>query len=228
MAEDLTTYTELDPNGHITVDSPIKISLAGLTRQETARVSSDKGVAFFDGDFTHTMDFVYTSTVSNQFLCFWQLSNIDDDPQNIDIGGGDTINVQSNQQGANAHIDMHEVVAGSRVIADYNDGAASSGTRRWITVVRDESIGSFGELSFKVYSDSGRTNLLTTKTLTLREKEDFRYVAAASSFSDGSPAGFTGDVQNFDLGIAVVSIPRVGERIVLERDTERRLLLEGD
>lgn len=48
--EDFTTYTEVDPNSHITIDSAAKIT-QWLDRNEDAYLYKDKGVDHFPGDF---------------------------------------------------------------------------------------------------------------------------------------------------------------------------------
>src|SRR3972149_712527 len=52
--ENFTTYTEVDPNSRITVTST-KVSAAGLKRNESAYVYSDKGVNHFSADWGHLL-----------------------------------------------------------------------------------------------------------------------------------------------------------------------------
>jgi hypothetical protein len=43
-------------------------------------------------------------------------------------------------------------------------------------LTRDESVGTYGELKLQVYSDANFTTLIQTLTITLTEKQDFRYL----------------------------------------------------
>ena len=57
MAENYTTYTEVDPNSRVVVTSATQIDFTNLTREENAYVVYDYGALAFVGDFVIDVDF---------------------------------------------------------------------------------------------------------------------------------------------------------------------------
>lgn len=206
MGEDYTTYTESDISGTITVDSATKISGLLLPRVGTDRVVKDFGAAFFDGDFVHALDFATDTPYINSYgVVVWAVSTVDSSP----VNRPDILFLNYNEQGAFNHVLSLTQRSGNvlRDGATFNAGILADGTRMYVTFTRDESIGAEGELKMEVYSDAGRTTLLTTETIVLFTKEDFRYMYALASLGTGGAETWTGDVQNLDLEFTAAAAP---------------------
>jgi hypothetical protein len=83
--QDLTTYTEVDPNGHISTTST-RITYTNLAFNEDAYDYSDKGVDHFNGDFTHLLDIKFTGDGGGGNRA-WVLANDVDDAYGLITGG---------------------------------------------------------------------------------------------------------------------------------------------
>jgi len=202
--EDFTTYTETDPTSKITVTAA-KVDVAAIAEETTAYVSKDYTSAHFAGDFTHYVE-VYqnSSTVTGIASVVWGLSN----SSFITVAGTNPVGTTINH-----HLRMYEETASaaSLFLGAYNGSTVtdtnltlSLNTPYYLTVVRDEAVGSFGTLYCYIYSDSGRTTLVDTLTVTIpTAKTDFQYLTAFGNW--GSAAGsytWTGYIQNLDLNEA--------------------------
>lgn len=203
--EDLTTYTEVDPNSHITVITT-RSTFANLDRNEDAYVYDDKGVGHFDGDYEHLIDVYLDSSDVDAHVIVWGLANLVDDARGIDDAGGDEHLVRFTRSHAGYWLRMDEMYAGT----EYAGSAygISLDTTYYLKIKRDESVGTYGTLYLYIYSDAARTNLLATQTLTLHEKEDFRYIYVTQALNtNNTPYRTSGYSENLDLQEVVV-VPR--------------------
>lgn len=194
--EDLTTYTETDPNSRITVTSA-RSSWASLTKNEDAFVYKDKGVAHFSGDYEHLVTAYLDACDLNSLVLCWALTNLVDDLRGIDDGGGDEhcVGLRSPSSG-NYEVKLYELYSGSLAGDAY---VCSLDTAYYLKIKRDEGTGANGTLYCYIYSDSARTNLLDTLTLALNEKEDFRYIYVTQTYVDGAEDAQTAYSENLDL-----------------------------
>jgi len=76
--EDLTTYTETDPNSHISVTSS-RSTFTAMHRSEDAYLYKDKGVDHFNGDYEHLIDVYFDAYELGGFGVVWALTNVIDD-----------------------------------------------------------------------------------------------------------------------------------------------------
>jgi len=92
----------------------------------------------------------------------------------------------------------------------YNDSFTSPtiNVSYWLEIERDEAIGTYGTFYVRIYSDSARTTLVDTLSITLHtSKKDYEYLYGAQSL-DASGAGvLTSYVQDLDLQEGGLSIP---------------------
>lgn len=205
--EDFTGWSpgETDPNSRITV-TPTRVECFGTQRDEDARHVDDKGVNHFSGDFTHLLEVFLSSSSTGSGVGFpWQIANdLDDVKGLIDAS-------KSNLYCQNFHaVNPQIFIAEQDGASNYVDGSItlSEDTIYYLTIERDESVGSFGDITCFIYSDSGRTTLVDTLNVVLHtSKKDFRYIYAANTFNDGSTDPFYGYSQNLDLQEAVVGVP---------------------
>lgn len=198
--EDFTTYTEVDPNSRISIIAST-ITVTAITRDEDAFVYDDKTVGHFSEDLTHLITTNIDNSVSTGNVTSWALTNDIDDSQGL-IGGSKSF-LELLHVGGTSYI-LVEVDAGT----PYTDSVVlTEGQTYYSTIERDESIGSFGQLTCEIYSDSGRTILVDTLLLSLHSKIDFRYVFAVMSYDDNQAARTTDlTVSNLDLQEVVTQI----------------------
>lgn len=171
MAENYTTYDAYNYYGNLQITaSTIAVD---AEKGEEYRVTLDKGDAYFDGDFSHTVDALHNPIERG---AFWGLSNVADDFRDIDAANGYALWIGADQ-GVIRLVELH---AGTPYSASW--AGVASNTTYYYRITRNESVGTYGTLYAYVYSDSGRTNLLTTLSVTLHSKQDFRYVHGANSW----------------------------------------------
>lgn len=204
--EDFTLYTEVDPSSHITVTSSSKIDVAGLSRNEDAYVYKDFGVDNFAGDFNFNFEIQIDSGDNNCNIFTCVLANAIDDFLGIIAASGSAVGVLlSKDTASTAYIQLRESDSGTLYY-----GSAywiSLATTYYCTLVRDESVGTYGTLYLYTYTDADRTTLVDTQSITLStSKKDYRYLYAVQSYNSGHALGATGFVENL-ININV-SIPK--------------------
>jgi len=199
--EDFTTATKVDPNNRYTIALNI-ITVNDLSRDEAAYIYWDKGIDFFDGNYTHLIQhrIAHTSSLASTVYT-WMLAN--------KVGGGRTIDqtvpvlgshsLELKENGEQANFFLYERVAGGSLFTERFDGFVN--TQYYSKIVRDESIGTFGTLYCYIYTDSERTVLVGTLSIPLHEKMDFRYVYAANSYDASTSKAYDGTIENLDLGL---------------------------
>ena len=198
--EDYNTYTEVDPNSRI-VAATRRVAFTDLTINETAYVYSDKGAAFFDGDFVHHLTILITASDASMSVAsgLWALANTVNDWNGM--RAADCLDLYFTSQGAtpNRKLTIEESNGGS--ITASSDFAMTVNTIYYLTIYRDESVGANGTLYCRIYSDASRRTLLTTLSVTLTEKQDFQYIYALASRSTVvslKHSGYTENLQLFD------------------------------
>lgn len=192
--EDWTTYTEVDPNSHISKTSSV-ITFTDLTRGETAYVYSDKGAAHFDGDFEHLVDTKQTAHSDSGIFVCWALANDLNDYYHLIANNNSAIIVRLSN--ATTVMTIYEIKGGG--VTGSGNYTFAEGTRDYLKIKRDEAVGTYGTVYCYIYSDAARTSLLATLSVTLTEKQDFRYVYGVNTYNDGNAYTVNGDVSNLDL-----------------------------
>lgn len=199
--EDLTTYTELDPSSELAVTSTV-ITYTDVGRTDDAWVYDDKGVAFFDGDFTHHFDIKVTADGDFGLNAVWGLKNT---VSALDVDDDELFAFPYGNGGTFGTLFLREIDADTA----YSDTfTISIDTFYYLEVERDEAVGTFGTLYARIYSDSNRTTLLDTLSITLHtSKKDWRYIYAFNALNDGDAQinrYQSGIAQNLDLSPAPV------------------------
>ena len=195
--EDFTTYTEVDPNAHITVTSS-EVTFTGLTRGEDAYVYKDMGIDHFDGNFEHLIDITISASVDSALNFLWSLTNLIDDMKGIADVAGDSLSIEFYGNATDGPIIR---------IAELNSGTWATtanylvtlGTTYYLKIRRDETVGTYGTLYCYIYSDSARTNLLTTLSLALTKTQDFRYIYVTQTYNSANTYAVSGSSANLDL-----------------------------
>ena len=197
--EDQTTYTKQDPGGFLSV-APNTTTLTLLPSAASSWVVDDKGVAHFAGanPFEHLIDFQLSGTGQ----CFiGVLANV--------VGTMTTI-VGDEGWGIRYHGGSSDITI-FEFPGNHSDGysASVSGVHFWCKFAYNPSIGSFGQISLKIYSDSDRTALLDTLTITLHNQvRSFRYDYVVTS-TGGGTADVSGTINGLDLQEPSISAPGI-------------------
>ena len=190
--ENFTTYTEVDPNGHLS-QSATRSTYTGLGRNETAYLYRDMGAGHFSGDFEHLLDSNYASqTHSDSVVYHWGLSLTLDELtplKKIDLYAYNTTIRLNEYTGTNNY--------------DSGNYTITLGNTYYLKIKRDESVGTYGTLYCYVYTDAARTTLVSTLSVALHEKVDFRYIYSPSSCNTATAYYQTGYIENLDLQEAV-------------------------
>jgi len=201
--EDFTTYTEDDDNSRYVVTAN-KIAVTLVNRSDNNQhVWDDKGVDYFDGDFVHSVKITVTFAAGGILSC-WCLGNV--------IDG--LIPAASN-----LWVDWYNNAI--RLVEQYSDSFATDtsitltlGDPYYLTIERDESVGTYGTLYCYIYDDEAQTSLVDTLVVTLHTKADWRYVFGTVGFESGTGT-ISGDIENLNLdaGIGVagyINLPLLG------------------
>jgi hypothetical protein len=190
-------YTEVDPASDITVNDSEQIYFSSVQKQTDCYVYSDQGVDFFDGDFTHEFEArINTGWETLATIHFWSLSNNLGSAQDHVDNSWDFLSIEGFPDSG-----------GSRdyriYVVEINNGSWQNGTyfELWddtwyyFRVIRDESVGSYGQLRVEVYTDAARTNLFESQNLALTEKQDFRYQQVVTGHGSTGTEQCSGYVQ---------------------------------
>lgn len=186
--EDFTSYQELDPNGRISTTTTRASANELQLGPDDARLYYDKGINYFSGDFEHWLDVRQATGTAGVPMIYWAVANDLDDEKGLrtanksylsamvlDPGGGDP----------NQRFYIHEHDGASGYETYWDDSVIN--TTRYLKIKRDETIGTYGTLYCYIYSDSARTDLLATLTLTLHTStKDFRYLYGVNNYNDGN------------------------------------------
>jgi hypothetical protein len=187
--EDLTTYTEVDPNAKLTVTAT-KVTAANLDRDEDAYLYKDFGANHFDG-FNIEFEALINATSANTSRGHMGLTvNTVDDSS-----GWDTADIEVFLYDA-AGVGRIYLYRGANVASDVYVGA-SFDTIYYLRLSR--AIAS-DNVYLYIYSDSARTTLVDTLTVAGYGTAKYRYFYAIASWNDaGAGLDFDGYYQNIDL-----------------------------
>ena len=184
--EDLTTYTEVDPNSHISATSS-RATGAGVGRDETCYLYKDYGENYFNG-VTVNFDIRVTTFPSSGIMLVFGLSNT---LNHIGVWGTSEPRVVFYNNAGIARLYFVGISSPYYGI--------SLNTTYYCRLIR--AAGS-DTANLYIYSDSGRTTLLTTLTNTVVASTKWRYAFAMSSQNTGGVAYATsGYVENISMSL---------------------------
>lgn len=200
--QDLSTYTEVDPNSKLVVTAS-KVDFQGMERNVDTYVYKDMGVAHFDGDFEHLLESLTDSfSTTSAFASHWMLANDIDDYWGLFSADKSFFTLNRDDTGVASTFYLIEQDTTTQYFDSY---IGATGTLYYLTIERDESVGTYGTLYCYIYSNSDRTVLVDTLSITLHtSKKDFRYHYAANSLNDANALPYYGYTQNHDLQEPVV------------------------
>lgn len=183
--EDLTTYTEVDPNSHLSATTT-RASGSNVRRNETCYQYYDKGVDFFnelDIDFTIRLS---TSGSGPALGVFGLANNLNDFNA---LAATDIFVLFYAPSDNRLYINKGEL-AGS----DYT--SASPNTTYYCTLRRSAGADS---VYLDVYTNSARTTLKDTLEITGLSGVKWRYIYALASYNTGATTACSGYVENIDI-----------------------------
>lgn len=155
------------------------------------------------GDFTHHIDAKIIDMNDGHLGYFYVLSQDLGDWYYLYTDAHTAIGVRFQRGGDGTYYVFLTECHGDLQYTDIYAGI-SAGTMYYFEIVKSGT-----SLTCKIYSDSDRTDLIDTLSLTLQANHKFEYAMACSSYDNGS-SGYAGnlDVENLDLKEAVgLSIP---------------------
>ncbi|MDY6959824.1 MAG: Ig-like domain-containing protein, partial [Halobacteriota archaeon] len=187
LLEDFTKYTEFDSNSHLTVETN-HLELQGYDNED-CYLYKDYGVDHF-GDFKHFVDVQLDESNNDIGVYLWGLQNDINDV--CDLYNEEKTYLGIQLYGNSEYIELLEI---------HGDGAwkdsydALPDTPYYLTI---EKSGTY--VTCKIYSDSGRTNLLDTLSLESHTDHKFRYMFAANTWNSGNSYNGIINVDNLNLG----------------------------
>ena len=197
IAQDYTDCTEVDVPARVAVAAS-QLTITDLDCDEEVYVYKDFGVDYFGGDFEFQFSFNVSATATNSYGYLWGLANAVDD-----------LRATSITNDLDCHVLYCIIVAGDCFLRfrEYNGGSSvvsdvmtlSVSTDYYVTISRDESVGTYGTITLSVYTDSDRTVHATgsPEVVTLTEKQNFRYLYAMSAYKSGlSGKDISGTISN--------------------------------
>ena len=193
---DYTTATVLGTTANIAI-TPYQLTYTGFDRNNDVRLTWDDGVGFWNGDITVDVDHYSNSSSDSNGICVpiclsknYTAGNFSPSPT-----PQDSLNLYVAATATNALIVLQEFDGGTRYQSTYS---ASLDTDLYLRLRVLRGVGSFGTVYLDLYSDSARTTLVTTISITLHSSvKNYRYVyAALSSFLGTTGNAFDGTSSN--------------------------------
>lgn len=197
--EDFTTYTITDP-GPLTVTST-KVDVATLLDSQVARVYKDMGAGHFSGDYEHLITvYCNSSTITGLCNVVWGVANVNNGDVALNGFGNDSNWLRMYEETASTASLFLQESDGGLTYTDTNT-SLSLDTPYYLKCKRDESVGTYGTIYCYIYSDSGRTSLVDTLSVTLHtSKKDYQYVYAHAGWNaEAGSYSWTGYTENLDL-----------------------------
>ena len=191
--EDFTAYTEVDPNNHINYVGTDHVDFQGY-RNEDCYLYYDYGVDFFGSDWEHLVDVRVAASNTLAISECWMLSNALDDMNGLFTAEEDLLTIffyESSLGVINIYLrEYYNAV-------HYSDSYVGvENTWYYFTIQKAGTA-----FTCKIYSDSARTSLLDTLSITLQADHSFRYVFACNSYNAGTAQINDLDIENLDLQI---------------------------
>lgn len=191
---DFTTYTEVDEGGDITVaENSITISTIDCLN-ENSYVYKDMGADYFDGDFTHYVSFGTDNPNTSTWFSVWMVANGVGNRYALREADVDYISIYHH----NLRLTLVECNGG---VETDDDSDQRIGSVTWyLTLRRDEAVGANGTIYCDIHLDASRETLIETLSVTLSEKQDFRYVYGFATFDASTPGvDWSGSIFDLDL-----------------------------
>jgi hypothetical protein len=184
--EDLTGYSETDSGSDITVTST-QISFDTMQRVANSWVSKDFGAGFF-GDFEFDFEAEVTaSSGADAYAGIFNIGNTDGTVQDMITAGAGHV-VEAYYDGADFTVNLYDI--GTTNSDSMVLSTTSVMPQYYFTINRTSTT-----LTLYIYSDSGRTSLVDTLTVTC-QSTTWRYLIPLASRDSAGTTTITGYVKN--------------------------------
>lgn len=223
---DFNTYEVYDPYNNTTVSEDGKKITGFADRSNpTGRRWRDYGIDFFPGNLTQRME-VRGNTPLEQAhaIVIWMLGN---EPNAYFYSGqynNDFFAIRLFFFSSQYVIQLFELdgtTAYSQHLGGYTNGVST-----WLEVSRDMSLGDYGTLILKTFSDNKFSVLVNVKSIALHSSiKKMRYHHAVSEYNNGYYVYYDWYVANLDLGLDATEITVLAPRRIGTMDTEPRISL---
>jgi hypothetical protein len=188
---DYNDFTEVDPNTHLAIVGTNHLDFDAY-KNEDCYLYKDYGTDHF-GDFEHKVDMKASALDDYDNSFFWMLSNDINDVHDLYGGGKTFLTLRCIKFSGTSHIVLEEYESGNLW---YDDYVITGDTWYYLTVTKSGT-----SLTCKIYSDSARTILLDTLSLTLHADHKFRYLFGCNTYNDGNANVCTLDIENLTTSI---------------------------
>lgn len=209
--EDLTTYTEYDPDNYISIPSDYRADFTKRYGASEGRLSYDFGVGYFTGDMEHQLEFWsdidHVEYGKGGWTILFMLTNI----LGLANSASDAIGVVAINV-PNSHTERFYVfeVYGGTVYLSSSYWGTSTGAWKYSRPTR---VGS--TLTWTRYTDYTYTTVDSTLSLTLHGTSAYRYVQIGGGRSDGLWGTMvTSRMQNLVLSIPPPGLGRSQAHII--------------
>jgi hypothetical protein len=188
MSLDLTTFTEVDPNGHIAVTAS-RATGTNIQRNEYDYLYKDFGAGYFGTDFIHTfaMDFTNQS-LSYASMSVWGISNTLGDISSWADGVVLELFCMP-LSGWSSHLRLVRISDDQRVFIPL-----VTNNVYYVKVIRTA-----GNVTVEVYSDSAMTTLVGSISLALSDSNTYRYFYSIASRYVAISDSLSGYVENYEF-----------------------------
>lgn len=195
--ENFTTYTETDPNSHLSKTATV-CTATGLLRNEDAYIYKDMGLNYFNADFSHSVDVNVSAATTGGLGFCWMMANDLNDFNGIDTASGSCLGVYAYKDASTYSLYVIQLNAGVWTQSVYS--GLLVGTTYYLVVRRDETVGTYGTIYLDIYSNAARTNLIASiNTAIAGAKRDYRYIYAVNTFNDANASSISFTSSNLDL-----------------------------
>ena len=201
IAEDFTTFTEVDPNDRISLATS-SATFTALNRSEITYAYKDYAATPFDENFTIDFDFQITTSNTSSFVDCVTLTNTLADAGSMT----NYLKVGYFQNGATPQLRIVEDVGGNIVLDVYN---MPNLNRLYCRFSRNEVGGGFGLGTGNLFiatSEANRDAEIWVDILgrSLNAFQDFRYMQICTSINSGTSAPVTGDISNLSYAFELI------------------------
>jgi len=183
---------ETDPYGRMSFPTDYKIQFTALDRDEDCYIWKNGGAGdsyTTDRGFTHQLNVncsAFNINIAKPGVAVWALSNSDDDLKDSYTNSEDLLFLWfQGQVSGDLTMELYETNSGGAFVTD-ESSALSLNTDYYVTVDVQTSVGAYGTLRARIYSDSDRTTLVDTLTIALQKDYGFQYVGASGYNYDGT------------------------------------------
>lgn len=203
-SEDLTTWTEVDAGGFLTVTAD-NVTWTDLGRNDEAYVYLDlSATGNFTGDFTARCELTITDYDEDCNFYPIVVSDNTDDFYGLDINNRSAIGIRFWEYGAGFNsIGVDELDSGAWYSAGI-DNIITENTTVYVVLTRDEAVGTYGTAYCYVYSDPAYSVLIGSISLALHtSKKDFHIVQVATSYNNGTTQELDGYLANVSFSTSI-------------------------